>query len=162
MAKLKKVEKGWLTDADYDLIYSNAPRICVDLVVKSSAGVVLTLRTIEPYKNSWHLPGGRVRFKESITQAIDRIALGELNIKVRVIKMLGFMEFLREKQNNSPRHTVSIVFLVAPEMQTFASCWQSSKIANFKQIPTRVHNIHARFLLDNKLLKKAKAVEVEN
>ena len=99
-------KKGWLTDKDFNFIYSRAPRICVDLIIKNKQGnVLLTFRKIRPYKNKWHLPGGTVLFRESIDGAIQRIALSELNSSVKVHKLLGYMEFLRETKEFMNLHT---------------------------------------------------------
>lgn len=80
------LNKKWLSDKDYDFIYSRVPRLCVDLAIKSKKGVLLTKRLIEPYKNTWHMPGGRVKFRESLADAIQRIAQDELGTKVVIKK----------------------------------------------------------------------------
>lgn len=105
---------GWLSESDYNFIYSRAPRICVDLVIKNRKGVYLTKRDVQPYKGKYHLPGGRVRFRESIETAIDRIARNEIGSPVVIKKLLGFMEFPREMQEGNKRHSISLAFLVVP------------------------------------------------
>lgn len=105
---------SWLSESDYNFIYSRAPRICVDLVIKTRKGIFLTKRDIQPYKGKWHLPGGRVRFRESIETAIDRIAKQEIGSPVVIKKLLGFMEFPREVQDCNKRHSISLAFLVVP------------------------------------------------
>lgn len=105
---------SWLSESDYNFIYSRAPRVCVDLVIKTYSGVHLIKREIQPYKGKWHLPGGRIRFRESIETAIQRIAKAEIGMKVRTECVLGVMEFPREQQNGNKRHSISIAFLVKP------------------------------------------------
>lgn len=104
----------WLSETDYNFIYSRAPRICVDLVIKTYSGVHLIKREIQPYKGKYHLPGGRVRFRESIENAVQRIAKSEIGMNVKIQCVLGFMEFTRERQNGNKRHSISIAFLVKP------------------------------------------------
>lgn len=103
----------YLTDEEYDFIYSRSPRICVDLLVKNSKGeVLLTKRTIEPYINHWHFPGGRIKFRESIQGALSRICLGELGVdinKMGVTSLLGCCEYPDEVQKEQPRHSISLV-----------------------------------------------------
>jgi ADP-ribose pyrophosphatase YjhB (NUDIX family) len=103
--------KTYLSDEDYDFIYSRVPRICVDLLVKNDKGqVLLTQRTIEPYINHWHFPGGRIKFRESIEDAAKRIAKGELGLNVDSIgTIVGTCQFPEEYQKGQPRHSISIV-----------------------------------------------------
>lgn len=103
----------YLTDEEYDFIYSRSPRICVDLLVKNSKGeVLLTKRTIEPYINHWHFPGGRIKFRESIKDALNRIATGELGVTIAQLgepTLLGCCEYPDEVQKEQPRHSISLV-----------------------------------------------------
>ena len=101
----------YLSDEDYDFIYSRVPRICVDLLVTNSKGeVLLTQRTIEPYLNHWHLPGGRIKFKESISDAVKRIAKAEIGVELDNIgTVAGTCEFPDEIQKEQERHSISIV-----------------------------------------------------
>lgn len=102
---------SYLSDEDYDFIYSRVPRICVDLLIKNSKGeVLLTKRDIEPYKDHWHFPGGRIKFRETAQAAIKRILKGELGIEFDVLpRMVGFCQFLEEVQKGQDRHSISIV-----------------------------------------------------
>ena len=80
---LNKNHGGPLTDREFQYIYSKVPRLCVDVMVKSHKGVILTLRDIEPYKNFWHIPGGTVHYRETIIGAVERIAKKELGIRLQ-------------------------------------------------------------------------------
>lgn len=133
---------SWLSESDYNFIYSRAPRVCVDLVIKTKTGVHLVKRDIQPYKGKYHLPGGRVRFRESIEKAIQRIAKTELNCFVKIGKMIGFMEFPRELQNKQRRHSISITFVVKP------NCKIDSKKIDSKKILS----VHYKFLKSIRLL----------
>ena len=101
----------YLSDDDYDFIYSRVPRICVDLLLKNSKGeVLLTQRTIGPYLNHWHFPGGRIKFKESIEDAVKRIAKGELGLELGNIGTVrGTCQFPDEIQKEQERHSISMV-----------------------------------------------------
>lgn len=99
-----------LSDEEYDFIYSRSPRICVDLLITRYGHVLLTKRDIEPYKDHWHFPGGRIKFRETAEQAIRRVLKGELGIdKQWDANMIGFCEFLEEVQKNQDRHSISLV-----------------------------------------------------
>lgn len=137
--------KAYLSDKDYNFIYSKSTRVCVDILLVESGEVFLIKRDIEPYKGKWHFPGGRIRFRESIDAAINRIAKAEMGIRVYVPKLLGFMEFPREVQKGSKRHTVSLVFSVSVN--------QVPKNGNFfDSLPIKTHPVHRRFLIRNKIV----------
>lgn len=133
---------SWLSEKDYDYIYSRAPRVCVDLVIKTRKGVFLTKREIQPYKGKYHLPGGRVRFRESIESAIDRIAKVEIGSPVVITRLLGVMEFPREYQAGKPRHSISLAFIVAP----------SFGVEVIKVPEKTILSVHRKFLKHHKLL----------
>lgn len=133
---------SWLSESDYNFIYSRSPRICVDLIIKVKGGVHLIKREIQPYKGKWHLPGGRIRFRESITDAIQRIAITEIDTVVWVEKMIGFMEFPREQQGGNKRHSISLAFLVKPHI----------KITPEKITPEKILPVHYTFLKEHKLI----------
>ncbi len=101
------MKKGFLSEKDYDFIYSRSPRLCVDLIIQTPKGIIFTKRNISPWKNKWHLVGGRVLFKESLEIACKRIAKRELGVKIKVKDFLGYTEFPEEKN----RHSVSLAFL---------------------------------------------------
>lgn len=127
----------YLSDHDYDFIYSKVPRICVDLLVRNSekTKVLLTKRTIEPYVNHWHFPGGRIKFRETIIDSLKRIANAELGISLEEVSLnpLGACEFLEEYQGGSPRHSISIVHeLIIPEDTVFSA---QDKYEWFLEIP---------------------------
>lgn len=143
----------FLTKKDYNFVFSRAPRLCVDLVVKNKQGILLGKRLIEPFKNFWHFPGGRVYFREPLSKAIQRIAMAEIGGKVKIQKLVGFMEFLREVQDKKFRHSVSLVFLVSPVKNNFKGSWQAENLEFFTSMPKKVHDIHGKFLKEHKFLK---------
>lgn len=142
----------YLSDEDYDFIYSRAPRICIDLLVKNSKGeVLLTKRDIEPYKDHWHFPGGRVKFRETIAEAIRRIAKAELGETIQGdnFPKVGVCEFLEEEQKGQPRHSISIVH----ELVIFSSVEIELKLDNqakeyrfFNQMPEPIIPPQKEFL----------------
>lgn len=103
---------GYLTDEEYDFIYSRSPRICVDLLIHNQDGaILLTKRDIEPYKDHWHFPGGRIKFRETVESAIKRIFKAELGHDLTDLgtQHVGFCEFLEEVQKGQDRHSISMV-----------------------------------------------------
>jgi len=104
---------SYLSDEDYNFIYSNSPRICVDLVIKKGDSILLTKRDQEPYNGFWHTPGGRIRFRETIEDAIKRIAKTEVGMSVDRFNFLGVCEFLHEVQDGNPRHSITMYYQVS-------------------------------------------------
>jgi len=147
------MKKGFLSEKDYNFIFARAPRLCVDLIIKTKQGVLLSKRAIQPYKGTWHLPGGRVYFKESIDNALKRIAKAEIGVPVKIQKLVGFLEFPREVQNKHIRHSVSMAFLVIPLKKNYSGGFQGEKFAFFKTFSKNVLSVHGKFLKINKLLK---------
>lgn len=90
-------------------IYSQVPRLCVDVVIKTSEGVLLTLRNNKP-KGFWHIPGGTVLLDESVEQAVVRVAKEELGVKVKVVKFLGIIDFYKNK--SIAGHPISVAYQV--------------------------------------------------
>jgi len=100
----------YLSDDDYNFIYSNVPRICIDIVIKNELGILLTKRDAEPFLGYWHTPGGRIRFRETIEQAVKRISFAELGVSVNPVKLLGVVELLDEVQNGNDRHSITLYY----------------------------------------------------
>lgn len=130
-------------------IYSRVPRLCVDLVIKTKKGIVLSKREFNPNKGLWHLPGGTVLKGERLEDTIKRVALEETGLKIKIIKLLGTIEFLRE---GPILHTVSVAFLVKPTSGKLRGSKQGRKIKYFSKIPPNTIKEHEEFLRKNKLI----------
>ena len=142
----------WLSDEEYDFVFDRVPRLCVDLVIKSKKGILLSLRDIEPYKGLWHLPGGMVYKDEPIHVAAKRIAKKETDLDIRVNHFLGYMEFLHAIQNDHDRHMVSIVFDTYPinENSQLKMDFQAKKIQFHSFAPKNIVTQHQDLLTDHK------------
>ena len=145
-----KKKTTWLSDEEYNRIFSLVPRICVDLVIMVGGKLLLTKRKIAPYKGTWHFPGGRILMGEAIAKARLRVFNKELGLKkvsVKKLKLLGEMEFLREGKC----HSISMAYLVKLSEKQFKQIRideQASaiKLVDIKSLPSRMHPIHRKFL----------------
>lgn len=143
---------GYLTDEEYRFVYSRAPRLCVDLVIGLDDEIVLSMRDIPPEKGLWHLPGGRVRHRESVVQAASRIAENELGISIELGDFLGYIEFLYEGEFV---HTVSLVFRARQTGGTLRGSEQAGEVKVFRKIPPNTHPQQKTFLKNNlKIIQK--------
>lgn len=73
--------------------YQQNIKVAVDAVVfgyesKKNLSVLLIKRGVEPYKNSWALPGGLVMDDESLEQAVTRELKEETGVKIDYLEQL--------------------------------------------------------------------------
>lgn len=133
-----------LPKKEFDYIYSKVPRLCVDLAVKNSQGILLTLRSIPPWKNMWHLPGGTVLFGETLEQAVKRVAKEELGVEVKVIKSFSPIEWPGKTVIGV--HAVSIPHLVKITKGKIKLNNQARGFKFFNKFPTKTIKEHKNFL----------------
>ena len=100
------------THEEFSSIYERVPRVCVDVLVKTPEGILLTKRDIAPQKGYWHLPGGTIYLGESLKEAVKRISQEELNLDVKILDHIGPMEFLHHTRDNGQKHAISIAYTV--------------------------------------------------
>ncbi|MBI4132349.1 MAG: NUDIX domain-containing protein [Candidatus Sungbacteria bacterium] len=144
-----------LSSASYRRIYSAVPRLCADVVIRASGGVLLTRRSIPPWRGWWHLPGGRVHKFETLSRAAERICREELGVKVRVSKVLGAVEYLRDR--TAPgfvTHSVSVVLAARLIGGMPRGSWQAREISFFRSLPRKVIPGVGRFLRSHSLIKR--------
>src|SRR5438045_1509115 len=129
---------------EFKKIYSKVPRMCVEIVIKSSKGVLLTLRDIPPWKGMWHLPGGTVLYDETLEQTAKRVALEELDLNIKVDCLLGLNEYMPSKFTKD--HSLAAIFLVKVDSGVIKLNEQSSDVRYFKEIPQNTIKEHKQFL----------------
>lgn len=135
-----------LTERDFIDIYSQIPRLCVDLVIKNEKGILLALRSTEPYKDMWNLPGGTVYKGEKIEKAVMRVAKKETGLDVEVGKCLGYIEYLNENRFDVSMHTVSIVLEVIPKEGELCYDENTKELRYFKELPENLVKEQKEFL----------------
>jgi ADP-ribose pyrophosphatase YjhB (NUDIX family) len=135
-----------LTDEQFKSIYTTVPRLCVDLVVKSKEGVLLTYRTIKP-AGYWHLPGGTFLLGESLTEAVARIVKGELGLTVEIAKMAGVIDYTNEYIGMG--HPISIVYEVRAKTGAIKLDDQASEAKFFKKLPEKIFDEQRAFLKEH-------------
>ena len=132
---------------EFKTIYSKVPRLCVELVIKTPEGIVLSLRSLPDYNGKWHLPGGTVFYKEPIADAIKRVAKDELGISVNIQKLLGYIEYARGEKEKGFGWAVGIVFLCSSEATDIKpNNDEASEIKIFKELPPGLIEEHRKFL----------------
>lgn len=122
---------------EFKEIYSKVPRLTVEVVIKTSRGVVLMKRQEKSWQGQWHIPGGTVLYQETLHQAVQRMAQEELGIKVTIKKLLGYIEYPSEEQERGFGWSVGIAFLchLEDEGQVDFGRWEKNGIECFIQLP---------------------------
>jgi 8-oxo-dGTP diphosphatase len=134
---------GPLPQHEYERIFAKVPRLTVEvLIVAEGAGVLLALRDVEPCLGTWNLPGGTVRFGESLVDAAGRVARDELGISVRVGPMVGYIEYPSHYENGLDC-PVGLVFRAEPEGGS------EPRGQWFSILPENMHAEQRRFLLEH-------------
>ena len=120
----------------FDYIYRQVPRLCVEVLIVTSRGIILAKRLIPACAGMWHIPGGTVYHGEKLEEAVIRIADDELGVYINIKKMIGVIQYpkLCEKKSS---HPVGIVFLceLKSEEQKFRGSFQAEDIEAFRIIP---------------------------
>lgn len=133
-------------------IYSKVPRVTVSLVIKIGGGKVLTLRNLPHWKGKWHLPGGTILYDETVRGAINRVAQEELGVKVKFLKLLGWIEYPSEKKERGFGRSVDMICLCKCDNSKFRLSDEISGAEIFTKLPKNVITEQARFLKINKIL----------
>lgn len=139
----------YLTDDEFNSVYSLVPRLTLDLLIENNEGVLLSLRSIEPYLGYWHLPGGTVYIGESVEEAVVRIAKKETGLIVKSKKSIGYMDFPNEVRGPVTIHTISLVMVVEVVGGILQHDQFASDLQWFKVIPQNIIKQHQAFLLEN-------------
>jgi ADP-ribose pyrophosphatase YjhB (NUDIX family) len=99
-----------LDDKTYQFVYSKCIRLCIDLIIDTEHGVLLGKRAHEPFIHTYALPGGGMKFGESLFDAAHRICKKELNSELQSIKLFDVMEFPEEIELSN-RHSISLAVI---------------------------------------------------
>lgn len=134
------------SEEEFRSIYSRVPRLCVDLIVRTPRGVVLTLRSLPSWHGLWHMPGGTILYRETVKEAAERVARREIGVSVKILHMLGYMEFPREEKTRGYGYSISIVLLcdlIAGEL--FEKTDEASEIKAWAELPEQMMPEHKEF-----------------
>jgi ADP-ribose pyrophosphatase YjhB (NUDIX family) len=143
------MKKGYLPKAEFDSIFSKVPRACVELIVHTPEGIVLTKRNIEPAKGMWHYPGGTILLGERAVDTVARTAKDELGVEVKINKVLGYAEYPKLWADGYTGWPVGIVFDVTITSGELKNLDQADDIGCFKSVPENTIPDHADYLNKN-------------
>jgi len=88
------------------------PLVNVDLLIKNELNhTLLTWRPAGYYPSGWHVPGGIIRYKETISSRIDAVAASELGAKIQSKKeLLAFNEVMLPPSWKNRGHFISLLY----------------------------------------------------
>jgi 8-oxo-dGTP diphosphatase len=78
------------------------------LIINEQNEVLLLLRKKPPETDYWSIPGGSVEMFETIEDAITREIKEELNVEIKIVKLLGVTDHILKQEKT---HWVAPVFL---------------------------------------------------
>lgn len=136
-----------LTDEEFTYIYSKVPRVTVQLICTTKAGILFTKRAIQPSIGIWHLPGGTV-IGETYEQAAHRVAKEELGVDVKLKKMVGVLNYLDSKHTTP--YNICLMILAELKSQKITLDEQASEYDFFRTIPSPIEEEVADFFTIHK------------
>ncbi len=135
-----------LSYEEFKSIYSKVPRLCVDLVIKTPEGIVLSLRKLPSWHGKWHFPGGTVYYKEKVEDAVKRVGAEELGVEIKASELLGYIEFTSDEKEQGFGTTVSLAFLCTADVSGMKPNEDASEVKIFKSMPDNLIDEHRNFL----------------
>ncbi|MDI6689469.1 MAG: NUDIX hydrolase [Actinomycetota bacterium] len=90
------------------------PIPAVGAVVKRGDSMLLVRRGKEPSKGIWSIPGGGVKFGETLHQALKREVREETNINVEITELVGVFDHIIKDGKGTLHHYILIDYLAKP------------------------------------------------
>jgi 8-oxo-dGTP diphosphatase len=150
---MKKITKGKrvIPKNKFSEIRKLVPILTVDGVIFLKEKILLVKRSIKPYKGCWCLPGGHVRFGETVEEAVIREVEEETGLEVEIENLIG----VYSNPKRDPRgHSVTIAYLLKAlggELRPDKS--EASDIRFFDNLPKKIGFDHRNIITDAKSLK---------
>ena len=102
---------SYLPAEDYQKIIKSMPIFCIDFLISFQNKYLLIKRKEEPLKNEFWVIGGRLMFKETITNAAKRIQEREIGTYFQNFKEIGFSNyFFTNTKDSKATHTPTLLF----------------------------------------------------
>lgn len=129
------MSKKPFTYKQFKSIYSQVPRLSVDLLIPYKGGIALLERAHTAYKGQWHLPGGTVYYKESLPTAVKRIGREELGLDVDIDSFVGYIEYQSEEKERGFGYTIGLVFQCHINGGVIKLDEYGSQVKGFRELP---------------------------
>jgi len=84
----------------------------VAVIIDNEDRVLLTKRSIAPFKGEWVMPGGKIDLGEPIVKALQREVMEEVGLKVEVEDIIDVFEHVTPGEENY--HFIILYYLCRP------------------------------------------------
>ncbi|OHB20154.1 MAG: hypothetical protein A2854_05095 [Parcubacteria group bacterium RIFCSPHIGHO2_01_FULL_56_18] len=136
-----------LSSEKFEEIFSQVPRLCVDLIIRKDGGLILSQRSLPTWHGQWHLPGGTIYYQERVADAAYRIAKEETGIDITIAKTLGYIEITSSLKERGYGQDISIALLADYQGgELYEKTDEASALGVFKEIPENTVAEHVEFL----------------
>lgn len=135
-----------LSQQEFDTIYGKVPRLTVETVIRTAGGIVLTKIPGGVAKGQWNVPGGTVRFKESLRDAVKRVAEDELGVDVSVGRLLNYIEYPKLNESGYNGWPVGMAFEAMIVEGKLTVSDRGEEVQCFKEVPDNTIAEQAEFL----------------
>jgi 8-oxo-dGTP diphosphatase len=95
------------------------PQLAVSAAIFREGEVLLVRRASRPGLGRYSLPGGRVEFGETLTEAVIREVLEETGLRIAIIGLAGWREALPDPSRGMTGHFV---------IMSFAARWAGGEV----------------------------------
>jgi ADP-ribose pyrophosphatase YjhB (NUDIX family) len=137
-----------LPDPVFRFVLKMTPMINVDLLLRNGAGEHLLAWREDPYGKGWHVPGGIIRFNETIDARIEAVAREELGATVRSTgQPVDVRQFFHVRG-----HFISLLYLCDLVTQpAVEAAWyrggepQPGQLAWIRGMPRDIYAVHAAY-----------------
>jgi ADP-ribose pyrophosphatase YjhB (NUDIX family) len=88
VARVMMRQQGRLSQRQWARVVLTMPIPCVDVIVEKESKVLMGFRVVDPYRNVWALPGGRI-LKHGYPEDAVRRNLDEIGVAARIRNLVG-------------------------------------------------------------------------
>lgn len=130
------------------VLRSRGPIVAVDaIVINSKKEILLTRRNIKPFRGKWVLPGGHVKYGETVEEALRREVEEETGMKVEIKKLHG----VYSNPKRDPRyHIICVCYICGMLSGEIRINFEVGEIAFFplKHLPKKMGFDHRKIIED--------------
>ncbi len=98
-----------LPEKVWEMVLQSIPIPCVDVIIARDFEVLIGFRVIEPYRNVWALPGGRILKSESPEEAVRR-TIKEIGIVADIQFFVGVFP-IRFPKHPQKRYDIPLCYV---------------------------------------------------
>ena len=132
-----------LDDYTFKTVIDSAPLVSIDILLKKDNKILLGKRINKPAQGYFFSTGGRVNKNETIDNAMERVVLSELNIKLKYTpEFIGVFEHFYDDSiyENVSTHYVNLAY--------------EYEVKEIPDLPIEQHNEYQWFSIDELLESK--------